>query len=238
MIENQHRVGPTWADPRVRVAMYDQLAKRDEIVAGGGRQIGWKLAFGTPSAAERWGISGPAVGFLTDATRLLDGDHRSIADWVEPRLEAEIIVRVAERDGRLIPGGLGVAIELADLGRSADDLEDVIAGNIFHRAVIAGPIVLAEEAAGDLVVRVSGDGGIVSECGDPAGAVGGTAAELTSYVAQFLRSFGEELHDGDLLLTGAVVPPIDCSAGGVFRVECANLGAVQVRLSGRQGLTD
>src|ERR1700749_1121574 len=108
-----------------------------------------KLAFGTAAAMEKLGTTGPLVGFLTDATLLADGAQCSVAGWTAPKLEPEIAIHLG-------PGGEGVvgisaAIELADAALPPTETETVLAGDIYHRAVVldraAAPTPLAHPIA-------------------------------------------------------------------------------------------
>ncbi len=219
----------TWADPRVVEGTRRQLEARDRMLAEGARRLGWKLGLGAPPARERWGIRGPAVGFITDATQLEPRATLSPAGWEAPVLEAEVAVRVAVDSEGARVGALGVAIELADLGSGAGDLADVIAGDIFHRQTVLGALD-ADPATPIGRVTVERDGEQVDAAADPVAPVGGTAAELTAYVDAYLAVLGEELRDGDVIITGSVVPLVDC-AGGHFVVSSPGLGSVEVVLA-------
>jgi 2-keto-4-pentenoate hydratase len=206
-----------------------QLAERDRMLAAGARRLGWKLGLGAPPAREKWEIEGPAAGFITDATLLDSGATQSLVGWTKPVLEAEVAVRVAvDADGARV-GAVGVAIELADLGSGADDLADVVAGDIFHRRTVLGALD-ADPSTPVGAVAVECDGERIDTAADPTALVGGTAAEMTAYLDRYLAGVGEELRDGDVIITGSTVPLVDCSAGGRFAVSSAGLGTVEVAL--------
>ena len=76
------------------------------------------------------------MGFLTDRTLLPDGAAARSA-VVTPMLEAEVAVRVGA-DGRI--DGYAAAIELADVDPPPEDAEAIVAGNIFHKHVLLGPV--------------------------------------------------------------------------------------------------
>jgi 2-keto-4-pentenoate hydratase len=219
----------TWEDPRVIEGTRRQLDARDRMVADGARRLGWKLGLGAPPARERWAINGPVAGFITDATLLEPGATVSLADWEAPVFEAEIAVRVAVDTVGAHVGALGVAIELADLGSATDDLADVLAGDIFHRRTVLGALDV-DPTTPVGTVTVERDGDRIAAAEDPAVLVGGTAAEMTAYLDRYLTELGEELRDGDVIITGSTVPLIDSSGGGRFRVSSPGLGAVEVTL--------
>jgi 2-keto-4-pentenoate hydratase len=219
----------TWEDERVHRGTAAQLALRDEMLAAGAERLGWKLAFGAPAAAERWGIRGPAVGFLTDATHIAPGSTRSLADLETPALEFEIAVQVAVDASGPTPAGVGLAFELADLERKSEDLEEVVAGDVYHRGVVLGDLDHDPSEVGP--VRVSRDGEEIGATDDPAAAVGGTVTEFVAYVDRYLAAFGEELRDGDVIITGSVVPLVPCADGGRFEIDGAALGSLSLTLT-------
>jgi 2-keto-4-pentenoate hydratase len=133
-------------------------------------------------------------------------------------LEAEVAVRVAvDADGARV-GALGVAIELADLGSGAGDLADVLAGDIFHRRTVLGLLDAAPSTPVG-AITVERDGEMIDVAEDPTALVGGTAAEMIAYLDRYLAGVGEELRDGDVVITGSTVPLVKCADGGHFVVE-------------------
>jgi 2-keto-4-pentenoate hydratase len=208
-----------------------QLEERDRMLsAEGARRLGWKLGLGAPPALEKWELKGPAVGFITGATLLDSGATQSLAGWQDPALEAEVAVRVAvDGDGARV-GALGVAIELADLGSGPGDLADVVGGDIFHRRTVLGALDV-DPATTVGAITVERDGEQVDIAEDPTALVGGTAAEMIAYLDRYLAGLGEELRDGDVVITGSTVPLVKCSDGGHFVVSSPGLGTVEVTLT-------
>ena len=117
--------------------MAAQLARRREHMSAGARYLGWKAGFGSKAAMERLGTSAPIFGFLLDRNLLEPGSTVSIAGWTRPVFEAEIAAHIGE-DGSI--AGLGAAVELVDFDPAITDLEEVLAGDIFHRHVLLGPV--------------------------------------------------------------------------------------------------
>lgn len=219
-----------WEDPRVVEGTRRQLAERDRMLAEGARRLGWKLGLGAPPAREKWELKGPAAGFITDATLLDSGATQSLAGWTKPVLEAEVAVRVAVDAVGPRVGALALAIELADLGSGVDDLAEVLAGDIFHRRTVLGAFD-ADPTTPVTTVTVDRDGERIDTAEDPAAPVGGTPAEMTAYLDRYLTGLGEELRDGDVIITGSTVPLVDCSVGGRFAVSSPGLGTVKITLA-------
>ncbi len=198
-----------------------QLALRAERLARGERPLGWKVGFGSPAALARLGLERPLIGFLTDAGLLADGAHCSLAGWVNPMLEAEIAAYL-DADG--VIAGLAAAIELADLQPSLDDVEEILAGNVFHRHVVLGPVDHGRHTAEGVTCRVLRNGAEVAATDDPE-ALTGTLAEVVRAVRE---TVGEELRPGDIVITGAVVPPLPVAAGDSIIVELPPLGTLRL----------
>lgn len=215
-----------WDDPRVRAGMERLLARREELLAGGARSLGWKLAFGAPPVLEKLGLNGPLVGFLTDATLVASGGECATAGWAVPKLEPEIAIHLG-------PGGEGVAavaaaIELADADRPPTETEAVLAGDVYHRGVVLGEPVARPEGAIAVTVRRGGEPFAATE---DAEATVGRLDELAAYVRRYLDRFGVEPREGEVVISGSTVPLIDVAAGESWRSEVAGVGAVEVRLS-------
>jgi 2-keto-4-pentenoate hydratase len=230
MVDVTGKLPDTWEDPRVVQGTRRQLSERDRMLADGARRLGWKLGLGAPLALVKWEIKGPAAGFITDATLLDSGATQSLDAWLKPVLEAEVAVRVAVDSDGVRVGAQGLAIELADLGSAIGDLADVLGGDIFHRRTVLGALD-ADPSAPVGTVTVERDGRRISAAADPTDLVGGTAAEMTSYLDRYLAGLGEELRDGDVIITGSTVPVVDCSDGGHFVVRSPGFDTVEVTLA-------
>jgi len=214
-------------DPRVRRGMERQLELRRRLLADGARPIGWKLGLGTAAAMEQHGTSAPLVGFLTDRGVREPGTEIEIGPWDKPTAEPEIAVHVArdvpadaDRDAvAAAVGGLGVAIELVDLG--GGEVEDILAGDIFHRHVVLGPAA-AGVALGDLrgEIRLGGEAQSVDE---PLALVGDPVAAL-AHLASHLAAFGETVRAGDVLITGSIVPALPLRPGDRLEYRLEPLG--------------
>jgi 2-keto-4-pentenoate hydratase len=219
-------------DPRVRRGMERQLAARERLLAEGARPIGWKLGLGTAAAMEQHGTSAPVVGHITDRGLRESGDDVAIGDWGKPAAEPEIAVHVArdvppdgERDAVAAAiGGLGVAIELVDLGDG--ELEDILAGDIFHRHVVLGPPV-SGTALDDLrgAIVLGDEGQYVA---DPLELVGDPVAAL-AHLASHLAAFGETVRAGDVLITGSIVPALQLAPGQRLEYRLEPLGELTLQ---------
>lgn len=164
----------------------------------------------------------------------------SVADWTKPVAEPEIAIHVSRdlRGGagreaaRKAIGALGPALELADVEFPPDDPREILAANIYHRAVALGPA--GEAGAGGSVAGLTSrlllDGQEVRRTDAPEELTGELVA-LVAHVADVLAAFGEELRAGDVLIAGSVVPALEVAEGGELRFELGSLGAVDVTVA-------
>lgn len=226
-------------DPRIAAGTTRMLAARAAGVGAGAVHLGWKLGFGAPAAMEKFGTDRPLVGFLTRDRLLPSGATVDVSAWTKPVLEAEVAAHLGSDLG---PGatpaealaavsGWSVAIELADVDVPPTDLEEILAGNIFHRHVLLGPVVATLPDPPTFTVERSGM--VVAETTDPYALTGDLGSILAS-AATTLAVSGASLSAGDVVITGSVVPPIDVAAGTTWRVAADGLGALETVMRPRQ----
>jgi 2-keto-4-pentenoate hydratase len=226
-------------DTRILAGLERQAAERRALLDAGARRLGWKAGFGTAAAMAGLRIDAPLSGFMTDRTLLPDGGSMPVAGWGKAVLEPEIAVRLGTDLG---PGAsreqaaaaidaLAPAIELADLSGPLDDVEAILAGNIFHRAVVLGTFVPVGDGVGldGLRVDVAGAGGPIAEDVDPTELLG-DLADVVRLLADALPAADDRMRAGDVVITGSVIPGIAVSGGERVEVSAAGLGSVSVAL--------
>jgi 2-keto-4-pentenoate hydratase len=226
-------------DPRVRRGMERQLDLRRSRLEAGERPIGWKVGFGSKSAMERLGIASPLVGFLTDAVVLASGTDVSAIGWASPAIEPEIAIhigrQVAAGDGReglrAAVAAIGPAIELADVDPPPNDVEEILAGNIFNRHVILGREDRTR-AGCDLDGLLATMYGDEDELARPADllALTGDLIEIVRHVASLLSHFGETLRPGEVIIAGSIIPPLRPETSLSFRYELEPIDTVSVQI--------
>lgn len=227
---------PDWDNPAVRRGMERLLARRSKILDSGERTIGWKLGFGAPAWLEKFDLSGPLLGFLPESRSHPPGATVSCDGWVRAVAEPEIAVHIGrdvDDPSRAVEAvsGLGAAIELADVDPPPEDLEETLAGNIFHRAVILGEPDpgLSPLDVGLLRARVHVDGAEVADTADLE-TLTGNLGDILRHAAALLASAGERLRAGEVVIAGSVVPPIEISPGSEVTYELSPLEPVTVRV--------
>ena len=206
-----------WDPPLIKKGMIAQLATRRARIAAGEKPLGWKVGLGAPAAMQRLGLKAPLVGFLMQRALLLSGSTASLKGWLRPVAEPEIAVRMA----RDLPGGatpnaalaavkdILPAIELADLDPvpTVDNLDAVLAGDIFQRHVLLCGNTRAGGSVAGLTSRLIRRGAEASRTSDPE-ALTGKLTDIVAHVANTLAAFGEKLAAGDVIITGSITPPL------------------------------
>src|SRR3989454_4156834 len=202
--------------------MQAQLASWRSRVAGGASRVGWKIGFNSPATQKQLGLDGRVVGHLTQATVLAPGASHSLAGSHLVIAEPEVAIYL----GRDVPAGadgeaaraaiaaLGAAIELVDVDRPLDDLEAILAANVFHRAVMLGP-PRTERAGGVLAgvtARVFRNGDEIASV--EAAAAAGDLSAVVCHVADWLAAFWAQLPAGAPLLCASLPAPLSATRGG------------------------
>ena len=228
-------MAPALGDDRVLRGTRTLLERwRADLVAGAAR-VGWKIGLNEPAVQRHLGLDGCVVGYLAPAAVLVSGASHSLAGGTRIMVEPEVVIAI----GADVPAGatrgvatsaiagLGAALEIVDLTGPFDNLEQMIAGNLFHRASVlgrtrAGPSLDGVEARllqRDRVVHRA----VVAEVLD--------LAAIVRLVADTLAAFGETLRAGDRIISGSVTRQLAGAPGDVASADLGSLGAVEVRFS-------
>jgi 2-keto-4-pentenoate hydratase len=209
-------------DSRITNGMRRQSELRARRVAAGAKVIGWKVGFGAPAAQAKMKLSGPLIGFLLDRAVLPSGARVSARGWHKPVAEPEIAVHIgrdlpveADTDAvRAAIAAVGPAIEIADVDGPTDDVEAVLAGDIFQRHVVLGKADAMRAGA-----RLEGLQGRVIRSGKPLDvpadleANTGRLIDIVRQVAGLAARYGEGLRAGHVIIAGSVVAPLFVTAG-------------------------
>jgi len=218
--------------------MQAQLARWHATLADGATRIGWKTGINAPAVQRALGIDDVVLGHLTSATALLPGATHSLAGSTRVGMEAEVALHVgtdlpggATRDAaRAAVAGLGAAIELVDIDRPFDDLEAIVAGNVFHRAVTFGAATPPPAGAwlGGVTAHIVRNGE-QAEALD-AGVAAGDLVDIVRFVADTLAACGERLCAGDRIIAGSLGRLVFVEPGDVVAADLGRLGCVTLRL--------
>ena len=196
------------------------LVRRREILAQGAEPIGWKVGFNISAAREKLGIDAPLAGFLSSDGLLEDGAEVSLDDGPVV-IESEVAVELGP-DARSI-AALLPALEVADPPDLDQDVETILAGNIFHRAVVFGPRVETNQPGGGRVL-VNGEVEHVMAPGETSAHL----EEMIEAVRKRLAAVDEDMLPGQRIITGVLAPPHAAHPGDRVRLELDALGGVEL----------
>ena len=121
-------------------------------------------------------------------------------------------------------GGYGTALELVDLAPEPSSADDIVAANVFHRAVVIGSTHHTWPPEGAEASLTSG-GRVRARAACTA-----DLAEIVCDVATLLGAVGERLLAGDRLITGSVVQ-VPIAPGEDLAADLGDLGRVAITIS-------
>jgi 2-keto-4-pentenoate hydratase len=231
----------SWDAPLIAKGMTAQLANRRARIAAGEKPLGWKVGMGAPTSMQKLGLQAPLVGFLMQRALLASGATVSLKGYTKPVMEPEIAVRMA----RDLPGGstaaaaaaaikeIMPAIELADLDPvpTPDNLDAVLADDIFQRHVAVAAATRAGSSTSGLTSRLIRRGAETARTSDPE-ALTGKLLDIVAHVASTLAAFGEKLSAGDIVITGSITSPVTIEPDETEITHAIDpIGAVALRFS-------
>lgn len=231
-----------WDHPLITKGMTTQLATRRARIAAGETPVGWKVGLGAPASLEKLGIAAPAIGYLMQGALLPSGATVSFDGYVRPVAEIEIAVRMARdlegdasaADALAAIDSIRPAIEIADLDLvpAPDNLDAVLARNIFQRHVLLGENSRRGGTLDGIVSRLIRRGVEANNTSDPE-ALTGRLLETVAHVANTLAAFGEKLSAGDIVITGSITPPLVIESDETGLTHALDpIGEVSVAFSG------
>ena len=169
-----------------------------------------------------FGVEEPAIGYLTSATLLDDGADYPAAGSTRLVVEPEVAVEIAEGGGI---GGYAPAIELADMNRPLDDLQAIIAEDIFHRGVIFGEFRSALDRPPEVRALINGEERASAQAPED------YFEGVVELAARLLGEQDESLQPGDRIICGVITSVVPVEAGDDVSVEFGPLGRLGLRVT-------
>lgn len=185
--------------------------------------VGWKVAFASRSAYERFGLSEPVYGALTDVMQVTAGSRVGLGRFIQPKLEVELAfvldrpLRAGEyRDEQLLAavGYMAPAFEVADsrwqgwrfnagafLADNASAAAFCLGARQPFDAALAARLDYALYSEGNLLAK-----GSLGERDD-------TPLRNLRWVLRRLLEDGHDLEAGQVILSGALLPPMALTPG-------------------------
>ncbi|MGW6795198.1 2-keto-4-pentenoate hydratase [Streptomyces chartreusis] len=205
--------------------------------ASGARVIGRKIGLTHPQVQAQFGVDEPDYGVLFDDMACRDGEPVDVTRLMQPKIEAEIAFVLAEDldtaaigpdEVREATGYVFAALEIMDSRIQNWDISivDTIADNASCGLFVLGsqPHALDSLDLRACTMTLRRGGHVVSTgtgaycLGDPVRAV--------AWLAATARSHGRPLRAGNIVLSGALGPVSEVTAGDDFWTEITGLGTV------------
>jgi 2-keto-4-pentenoate hydratase len=241
---NRVAIAP-FTDEDPTLGMADGYAVQSELVrlilADGDRIVGYKAGLTSKPMQTMLGVDQPDYGPVLASTVFKDGDDVSLGRFIQPKVEAEIVLVLGSRlrgpgvtieDARRAVLGAAASMEIVD-SRFADwriKLCDTVADLASNGAVAISENVVPLD---DLDVRLIGmvltrDGALV-DTGAGAAALGNPLA-VVAWLANTLGVDGITLEPGHVIMTGALHAAVPMAAGQHYLAEFDRLGSIGIRV--------
>lgn len=208
-------------------------------IENGARAVGKKIGLTSFAVQKQLGVDQPDFGTLFHDMEVLTGQSISVAELMQPKVEAEIAFVLAEDldTDRLtsidIINAIDYALPAIEIvgSRVADwniKITDTVADNASASHYVVGHTPKLLDAF-DLIngsMIMTKDGQVVSEgCGRNCL---GSPINATLWLARKMYELGSPLTAGQLIFTGAVGPMVSVQAGDHFHAKFEGLGDVSV----------
>jgi len=218
---------------KIQTGMHRQLQLWRTTVAAQHQRLGWKTGFTLPADQQRHNLPSAMVGFLSRERCYQSGDHYQAPPNAVLLVEPEVAVQM----GADVPAGASAeqavaaiarysaALELVDTTRSADDdIEAILAGNLFHEGVVLAPSQLParDYRREHLSISLRINGREVRTL-EPARVPDDFSAVILA-VANTLAAQGEQLQKDDWIITGAATQPAAVAVGDEIELDMGVLG--------------
>ena len=215
-----------------------QQALADLDVLSGRSKSGWKIGITSQKTLDAFGATEPMVGHIWSDRLVDDGAKFNVQNAISPKIEGEILFKVGTpcaadaSDTDVIASIFSVhaAFEIADsrLEGWPRNISHAIADNaccgwvaIADRGVPASTQDLSQvrmvmTSAGQTLSEGSG----VNCLGNP--------LNVYRWFLQFAERTNRRVEPGDIILTGAMGPPVSLQAGRAYELEISGVGQISI----------
>jgi 2-oxo-3-hexenedioate decarboxylase len=218
--------------------------------ARGERVAGHKLGFTNRTIWDEYGVHAPIWGPVYDRTVRPAGAAVDLAPLLEPRIEPEIVFRLA----RVPRPGMDAEALLSCTSHVAVGFEivqslypgwrfrapDTVAAAALHGALVHGPFVeIGAEARGDWAARLADFGvtllrdGTVADTGRGANVLGGGPVAALAHLADLLAHLpgAPAIAAGQVFTTGTLTRALPLAPGEVWEVRLDGLPLGPLRIA-------
>jgi 2-keto-4-pentenoate hydratase len=234
-----------FTDDDPSLGMADGYAVQAELVrlilADGDRIVGYKAGLTSKPMQTMLGVDQPDYGPILASTVFKDGDAVSVGRFIQPKVEAEIVLVLGARlrgpgvtieDARRAVLGAAASMEIVDsrFENWRIKLCDTVADLASNGAVaISDNVVPLDELDVRLVGMVLSRDGALVDTGAGAAALGNPLA-VVAWLANTLAADGIALEPGHVIMTGALHAAVPMAAGEHYLAEFDRLGSIGIRV--------
>ena len=215
----------------------------------GRAQIGWKIGLTSRAMQQALQIETPDSGVLFDDMLFENGATIEADRFIEPRIEAEIAFvmksalagpHVSRADVIAATDYVCPALEILDTRIIRRDpktgatrkIQDTIADNAANAGLVLGETRLAPDADLRWLGAIVSRDGQVEETGLGAGVLNDPVIGIV-WLAERLAQMGQGLKEGQVVLSGSFIRPIECPPGTEIEADFGDFGIVGCRFRGR-----
>jgi 2-keto-4-pentenoate hydratase len=212
-------------------------------VAAGDRVVGRKIGLTSPAVQAQLGVGQPDFGTLLSTMACSPGEPVDTARLLQPKIEAEVAFMLdSDLDGPDIgpeevlaaTGAVAAALEIVDSRVEGRDISivDTVADNASSGLFTVGP---EDRPPGGLDLAACP---MRLRRGEEEVSIGSGAACLghpaiaVAWLASAVRSYGQPLRAGEIVLSGALGPMVPVRAGDRFTAEIGGVGRVTAWFDG------
>lgn len=214
-------------------SLKSQADVRRRALTHGAAHVGWKVAKDMPGVDEHLGPGSMVFGYLISTTVLPSGERYRTRPVETLRAETELALTLrrdidptADAAGCAEAiSGIAVAVEIVDVAQPpGGDMHEIIAENVFHRAVAFGPTYPVTFLANRAPARITVNGSVRE-----AGAIGLHLGEPLADMARLLTAIGEHLRAGDRVITGSITHvPVQIGDTVVAQIDGLGTAAISI----------
>lgn len=227
--------GMTDVSELIAAGMARQMDSFHAEQSAGMPRLGWKIGLNDPAAQQRLGLPSPVVGWLDGRRLIRAGEPYAPPAGAKPRVEAETAILLASDipaeatadEARSAIAAVAPAIEFVNAAKPLVPVDELLAHDILHEAVLLGPGFEPSFARGLVEAgfpSVTNNGEVVRTA--LPGRYPDDLGEIVSLVASTLARHGEALRAGDWIIGGSYIDPFDIAPGDSVRADFGPMGVV------------
>jgi len=233
----QHQAVPQWsAAPPLDLREAYRVQSRLIALRGarGDAVVGLKQAFTNRAMMQRMGIAEPVTGLLCRSMQLADGGTLDMAPLFKPRVEVEVMFRLARplpadataQQALACVEALAVAIEIVD-SRYCDFrfvAYDVVADNASACGFVIGAWMPPSTDVAQRAVTLEIDGAVAAS--GSTSAILDHPVQALCHAGQLAQCDARPLVAGSLVLAGSAIDPFGILPGQTVQARIDGLGTV------------